>query len=78
MDGATWTGGYADLPTVPGPWEIVGIGDFKGDGKSHILWRNPSTGRATVWYMDGATWTRGYADISPTVTDPNWTIVRPK
>ena len=75
MDGATWTGGYHDLPAVPGPWEIVGIGDFNGDENADLLWRNPSTWRTTIWYMDGATWSGGYADISPTVTDPDWKIV---
>ena len=49
--------------------------DFNGDGNADLPWRNPSTGRATVWYMNGTTWSGGYADISPSVTDPNWTIV---
>jgi hypothetical protein len=76
MDGATWSGSYADiLPTVSDPnWTIVGVADFNGDFKPDILWRNISTGRSTVWYMNGATWNGGYVDL-PTVSDQDWTIV---
>ena len=36
-------------------WMIVGVGDFNGDGKPDILWRNTSTGQNAVWYMNGVT-----------------------
>ncbi len=72
-----WTSGYADiLPTISDPdWTIAGVADFNSDGKPDILWRNSSTGQATVWYMNGATWTGGYDDLHPLVSDPNWAIV---
>ena len=54
-------------------WTIVGVGDFNGDGKPDILWRNTSTGADVVWYMNGATMT-SYAALSA-VTDQTWTIV---
>jgi hypothetical protein len=78
MNGATWTGQSADLlPTVSDPnWKIVSIRDFNSDGKPDILWRNSSTGRATVWYMNGTTWTGGSDDLLPTISDPSWTIVK--
>ena len=28
-------------------------GDFDGDGKADLLWRNPATGQTVVWLMDG-------------------------
>ncbi|MDH3594830.1 MAG: VCBS repeat-containing protein, partial [Rhodospirillales bacterium] len=28
-------------------------GDFDGDGKADLLWRNPATGQTIVWLMDG-------------------------
>jgi hypothetical protein len=36
-------------------WRIVQVGDFDGDGKSDILWRNSSTGDNYLYPMDGTT-----------------------
>jgi Ca2+-binding RTX toxin-like protein len=36
------------LNSVSNDWHIVGIGDFNGDGRSDILWRNDD-GRITDW-----------------------------
>jgi sRNA-binding regulator protein Hfq len=36
----------------------VGVGDFNGDGKSDILWRNTS-GQVYVWFINGTTMTGG-------------------
>ena len=35
-------------------WSIVETGDFDGDGKSDILWRN-SDGDVGIWFMNGTT-----------------------
>ena len=35
------------------PWNIVGVGDFNGDGNPDIVWRNSATGETIVWYMQG-------------------------
>src|SRR5262249_56998427 len=37
---------------VPNIWQVQGIGDFDGDGKSDILWRNDS-GQVYIWEMNG-------------------------
>src|SRR5260370_3988064 len=29
-------------------------GDFNGDGKQDILWRNTQTGEVDIWFMSGA------------------------
>src|SRR5438477_5232799 len=34
-------------------WQVQGIGDFDGDGKADILWRNISTGENYIWLMNG-------------------------
>ena len=33
---------------------INGTGDFNGDNKSDILWRQDSTGNVAMWQMNGA------------------------
>jgi hypothetical protein len=30
-------------------WHIVGTGDYNGDGRADVLWRNVSTGANTIW-----------------------------
>jgi hypothetical protein len=35
-------------------WSIAGVGDFNGDTRSDVLWRNAS-GELTEWQMTGAT-----------------------
>ena len=39
--------------TVSTDWVIAGSGDFDGDGRSDILWRNIS-GAVGYWAMNGA------------------------
>jgi hypothetical protein len=48
QDGDTW-GVFAQRFAARA--EVVG--DFDGDGKADILWRNTSTGTAILWQMDG-------------------------
>ncbi len=47
-------------------------GDFDGDGKADILWRNSSTGQNTIWLMNGTN-VASLASL-PTIPDANWTI----
>jgi hypothetical protein len=35
-------------------WSIVQIGDYDGDGKSDLLWRN-GNGDIAMWFMNGTT-----------------------
>ena len=55
MDGANFT--QAANVTTMGQtglsWKIVGTGDFDGDGKGDIFWRNSQTGENVVWLMNG-------------------------
>ena len=74
MDGVTRTGWSYIEPAVSDlNWEIVGTGDFNGDGKRDILWRNKATGQNVVWFMDGVAY-GSYAWLLE-VTDLNWEIV---
>jgi hypothetical protein len=75
MDGTTIAGQGSPWTLGPSsPWQIAGVGDFNGDGKSDILLHQSSTGQVYLWLMDGTTisdqgspWILG--------TDSPWQIV---
>src|SRR5438094_7633484 len=53
-------------------WQVAGIGDFDGDGKADILWRNSSSGENYIYLMNGtAILTEGYLR---SVADPAWQV----
>jgi hypothetical protein len=64
----------ADLGLVPQSWTIAVTGDFNGDGKSDLLWRNTS-GDTAVWFMNGtavaSTTSLGNVPIAWTVQSAN-------
>jgi FG-GAP repeat protein len=60
----------ASVGNVPTTWSIVETGDFDGDGKSDILWRDTS-GNIALWFMNGATIASG-AGLGTIAT--SWTI----
>ena len=35
------------------PWQVVGVGDFNGDGYADVLWFNASSGALGYWLLDG-------------------------
>ena len=55
---------------VASDWVVQGVGDFNGDGKRDILWRNKSTGVISIWLMNGGaiTSTVGGQTIASNVT----------
>src|SRR3989442_5538919 len=73
MNGTTISG--VCLLTEPDPsWKVAGVGDFNGDGKADILWRNSSTGENYVYLMNGTTNTGVYLR---TQADLNWQVADP-
>lgn len=57
MSGTTVLASSASLTIQPrggaSLWELAGTGDFNGDHKQDILWRNKLNGYSLVWFMDG-------------------------
>ncbi|MFN2603568.1 MAG: FG-GAP-like repeat-containing protein [Gemmatimonadaceae bacterium] len=63
MNGATWDGSYAALPSTPTAWSMVASADFNGDGNSDIVWQNTVTGDRSIWFMNNTTWGGAYAAL---------------
>jgi len=74
VDGISSTG-TAPSGTVLDPgWQIDSFGNFNGDNKTDILWRNSTTGQVNIWLTNG---TQAPTESSPaTVSDMNWKIIK--
>ena len=63
---------------MPDPsWNIAGIGDLNGDGKSDLLWRD-TNGSTAVWVMDGSSIIgSGYLNVGGRIVAPDssWSVV---
>ncbi|XHX80206.1 MAG: cadherin-like domain-containing protein [Stenomitos frigidus ULC029] len=56
MNGTTLVSSSLALPPVTDfNWQIQGAGDFNGDGKAELVWRNYATGQNVLWFLNGTT-----------------------
>jgi len=75
MDGTVIKASEGYLRTVSDPaWRIVAVGDYDGDGKADILWRNSSTGENYLYPMDGTS-IKPAEGFLRTVPVGNWMVV---
>jgi hypothetical protein len=74
MDGTNLGGTYLD--PISSNWDVQGLGDFNGDGRSDILWRELNTGETYLWFMDGARLIG--AGYTASQADLTWHIQHPK
>ena len=57
-------------------WQIVGTGDFNGDGISDVLWRNSSSGYLTEWLgTSSGGFTDNSAHAATGTADNSWHVV---
>ena len=55
-------------------WQIRGLADFNGDGKTDVLWHHQVTGDLYVWMLNGTVTTNG-AYLNPSsFADTRWQI----
>jgi hypothetical protein len=74
MNGTAILGTEGYLRTVADlAWKVQATGDYDGDGKADVLWRNSSSGENYLYFMDGTTIkpTEGY---TRTVADQQWQV----
>jgi hypothetical protein len=64
----------SDLGIVGTAWSVAEVGDFNGDGRADILWRNRTTGAAVEFLMNG-----GSITSTPNlgITSTAWTVQNP-
>jgi hypothetical protein len=60
------------LTPQPANMQIVGTGDFNGDGDADILWINTSTNAPTIWIMNGTSVVSMTTLAAP---PPSWRLV---
>src|SRR3989442_191867 len=53
-------------------WQVQGIGDFDGDGRDDILWRNPATGENYIYLMNRLSIASGW--LIRTAADQDWQV----
>lgn len=56
LNGVSYTGQTNFLRISDPSWQLQGIGDFNGDGKTDILWHNQVSDTDTISLLDGASY----------------------
>lgn len=63
---------------IPLDWQIAGVGDFNGDGRDDLLWRNSVTGAVSNWLYAGGLGTGTFLindAVAMRQVPNNWNVV---
>ena len=75
QNGATAISGSGAVQQLSSAWQVAGVGDFNGDGKSDLLYRNSSTGQTYIDIMNGAQVNSSASGLtSMQQTNLNWSV----
>jgi hypothetical protein len=65
----------SDLAVMPSSqWEMVSTGDFNGDGKSDLVWRNLSNGALSLWLFNGSTFIQAPSGLA-VMPSKQWEVI---
>jgi hypothetical protein len=77
----TGLAGARYLDPISEDWQVQGLGDFNGDGKTDVLWRNQGPGvdigNLFVWVMDGPNVVGG-TGYTAAQADMGWRVDSPR
>ncbi len=68
-------GGVINSPGFNADWQIVGVGDFNGDGHSDLVFHRASDGLTEIQFLNGTTPIGGGVINDPTFQTPDWQVV---
>ncbi len=77
MNGATRTGAGVPIsgaPTLATNWRLAATGDFNGDSKPDLLWRNTTSQKLVIWTMNGTAKTGNIVPTPDQAVDFNWVV----
>ena len=61
------------IGTLPSNWQLVGVGDFNGDGYVDLLWRDNNTEHVGVWFLNDVLAVQSTVHFG---VIPSWVVVQ--